>query len=241
MRQGNRQGFWKRSTFRKKKKGRQLTLDKTVGSRVWWHTQGLSEWKVSVRSKVVIVFKKSRYRLGHRLVVTPRRRRTAQGTVQAPRKSHGNCSLWSERGRPWSLSLKRCLREADGPTKDPRGKKQKKRPWVERCFVSPGRASRWCADEEPEEHKRLKNHFKDQSFHLVSLVEYHPISTKDQSRIHQVGKKALPREYSSDYVLYTWREFGKETLLVVDLEELQQMDASETMLNRLNAKEVNNA
>ena len=59
VRQGNRQGWWKRSTFREKK-GRQLTLDKTVGSRVWWHTQGFSEWKVSVRSKVGIVCKKSR-------------------------------------------------------------------------------------------------------------------------------------------------------------------------------------
>ena len=38
VRPGNRQGWWKRSTFRWN--GRQLTLDKTVSSRVWWHTQG---------------------------------------------------------------------------------------------------------------------------------------------------------------------------------------------------------
>ena len=38
VRPGNRQGWWKRSTFRWN--GRQLTFDKTVGSRVWWHTQG---------------------------------------------------------------------------------------------------------------------------------------------------------------------------------------------------------
>ena len=38
--QGNRQGWWKRSTFRWG--GQQLTLDKTVDSRVWWHTQGFS-------------------------------------------------------------------------------------------------------------------------------------------------------------------------------------------------------
>ena len=38
VRPGNRQGWWKRSKFRWD--GRQLTLDKTVGSRVWWHTQG---------------------------------------------------------------------------------------------------------------------------------------------------------------------------------------------------------
>ena len=40
LRQGNRQGWWKRSKFMWN--GRQLTLDKTIGSRVWWHTQGSS-------------------------------------------------------------------------------------------------------------------------------------------------------------------------------------------------------
>ena len=39
-RQGSRQGWWKRSKFRWD--GRQLSLDKTVGSRVWRHTQGSS-------------------------------------------------------------------------------------------------------------------------------------------------------------------------------------------------------
>ena len=35
----------------------------------------------------------------------------------------------------------------------------------------------------------LGNHLKDLLFHLV---EYHPITAKDQSRIHQFGKKVLP-------------------------------------------------
>ena len=37
----------------------------------------------------------------------------------------------------------------------------------------------------------LENLLKDQSFHLVHLVEYHPITAKDKSRIHQFGKKVL--------------------------------------------------
>ena len=41
VRPGNRQGWWKLSTFRWE--GRQLTLDKTVGSLVWWHTRGSSK------------------------------------------------------------------------------------------------------------------------------------------------------------------------------------------------------
>ena len=36
-----REGLWKRSTFRCY--GLQLTLDKTVCSRVWWHTEGSSK------------------------------------------------------------------------------------------------------------------------------------------------------------------------------------------------------
>ena len=38
----------------------------------------------------------------------------------------------------------------------------------------------------------LGNHFKDRLFPFGSLVEYHPIIAKGQSRIHQVGKKVLP-------------------------------------------------
>ena len=40
VRPGNRQGWRKRSKFRRW--GRQITLDKTVCSRMWWHTQGSS-------------------------------------------------------------------------------------------------------------------------------------------------------------------------------------------------------
>ena len=68
------------------------------------------------------------------------------------------------------------------------------------------------------------------------LVAYHPISTKDQSRIHQFGKKVLPGIFLG-YVLYAGR-IWKGDILIVDLEELKEMNASETMLKRLNAKEV---
>ena len=38
----------------------------------------------------------------------------------------------------------------------------------------------------------LENLLKDRSFRFGSLVEYYPMSAKDQSRIHQFGKKVLP-------------------------------------------------
>ena len=58
-----------------------------------------------------------------------------------------------------------------------------------------------------------------------SLVEYHPITAKDQSRIHQFGKKVLPGLFLG-YALYAGR-IWKGDILVADIEELETMDASE--------------
>ena len=79
----------------------------------------------------------------------------------------------------------------------------------------------------------LGNHLKDLLFHLV---QYHPITAKDQSRMHQFGKKVLPG-LSSD-TLCTRKEFGWVTFFIADLEELETVDASEICSKRLNAKEV---
>ena len=69
-----------------------------------------------------------------------------------------------------------------------------------------------------------------------SLVEYHPITAKDQSRIHQFGKKVLPGLFLgyAPYAGGIW----KGDVLIADLEELETMDASEIYSKRLNAKEV---
>ena len=69
-----------------------------------------------------------------------------------------------------------------------------------------------------------------------SVVEYHPITAKDQSRMHQFGKKVLPGFFLG-YALYAVR-IWKGDILVADVEELETMDASEIHSKRLNAKEV---
>ena len=69
-----------------------------------------------------------------------------------------------------------------------------------------------------------------------SLVEYHPITAKDHSRIRQFGKKVLPGLFPG-YALYAGRTW-KGDMLVADIEELETMDASEIYSKRLNAKEV---
>ena len=82
----------------------------------------------------------------------------------------------------------------------------------------------------------LGSHLKDLLFHFGSLVEYHHITAKDQSRIHQFGKKVLPGLFLG-YALYAGG-IWKGDVLIADLEELETMDASEIHSKRLNAKEV---
>ena len=67
-----------------------------------------------------------------------------------------------------------------------------------------------------------------------SLVEYHPITAKDQSRTHQFGKKVLPGLFLG-YALYAgW--ISKCDVLVADLEELETMDASEIYSKKTQCK-----
>ena len=84
--------------------------------------------------------------------------------------------------------------------------------------------------------RRFGQPFKGPVIPFGSLVEYHPISAKDQSRIHQFGKKVLPGLFLG-YALYAGR-IWKGDVLIADLEELETMDASEIYSKRLNAKEV---
>ena len=69
-----------------------------------------------------------------------------------------------------------------------------------------------------------------------AMVEYHPISAKDLSRLHQFGPKVLPGVFLG-YALNAECNW-KEDIPVADIEELEQMDASEIHARRLNAKEV---
>ena len=84
--------------------------------------------------------------------------------------------------------------------------------------------------------RRLGQPFEGSIIPFGSLVEYHPTTAKDQSRIHQFGKKVLPGLFLG-YALYAGRNW-KGDVLIADLEELETMDASEIYSKRLNAKEV---
>ena len=84
--------------------------------------------------------------------------------------------------------------------------------------------------------KDVLDNLKEPIIPFRSLVEYHPEIKKDQSRIHQFGKKVLLGLFLG-YALYAGG-IWKGDVLIADLEELETMDASEIHSKRLNAKEV---
>ena len=73
--------------------------------------------------------------------------------------------------------------------------------------------------------RRFGQPFKGPIIPFGSLVEYHSITSKDQSKIHQFGKNVLPGLFLG-YALYAGR-IWKGDVLIADLEELETMDASE--------------
>ena len=84
--------------------------------------------------------------------------------------------------------------------------------------------------------RRFGQPFKGPIIPFGSLVEYYPISAKDQSIIHQFGKKVL-LGLCLGYALYAGGIWNGD-ILVADIEELEMVDASEIYSKRLNAKEV---
>ena len=93
----------------------------------------------------------------------------------------------------------------------------------------------WSDGKTPcESHFWASNKKTDYSF--GSLFEYHPTTAKDQSRIHQFGKKVLPAFFLG-YALYV-SGIWKGDVLVADLEELETIDATEIYSRKLNTKEV---
>ena len=82
----------------------------------------------------------------------------------------------------------------------------------------------------------LENHLKGLAIPFGAMVEYHPVSAKDQSRLHQFGKNVLPGIVLG-YALFAGR-IWKGDMWAADIEELGSLDASEIYAPRLNAKEL---
>ena len=80
-----------------------------------------------------------------------------------------------------------------------------------------------------------ENHSVGQLYFFGAKMEYHPLSAKDQAKLHHFGKKVLSGIFIG-YSLYPGRVW-KEDLLVVGVEGLEALDASEMHVRRLNVKE----
>ena len=81
-----------------------------------------------------------------------------------------------------------------------------------------------------------KHRLKGPIIRFGATVHNHPISTKHQSRFHQIGKKVL----SVIFLGYALVAGGiwKGDFKVADIDELGKVDESEIHARRLNAKEV---
>ena len=68
-----------------------------------------------------------------------------------------------------------------------------------------------------------------------AMVEHHPTSSRDQSKLHHFGRKVLPGKFRGFASIAggIW----KGDILVADMEDLENMDASEIRARRINAKE----
>ena len=104
------------------------------------------------------------------------------------------------------------------------------------CYTYVRNVTDLLSDDKTPYERRFGKPFEGPIIPFGSLVEYHPITAKDQSRIHQFGKKVLPGLFLK-YALYAGG-IWKGEVLIADLEELETMDASEIYSKRLNAKEV---
>ena len=85
--------------------------------------------------------------------------------------------------------------------------------------------------------RRFGQAFKGPIIPFGSLVEYHPITAKDQSRIHQFGKKVLPGLFLG-YASVRGEEFGRVTYWSQTLRSWRRWTHRKSTQKRLDAKEV---
>ena len=83
----------------------------------------------------------------------------------------------------------------------------------------------------------LENHLKDQSFRLVHWLSITLSLRRTSQESNNLERKSY-QEYSWD-TLCTRGEFGRVTIMVADIEELETMDASESMQKKTQCKGSN--
>ena len=93
------------------------------------------------------------------------------------------------------------------------------------------------ADGKTPYERRYEEPYKGPIIPFGAMVAYHLISARNQSRLHQFGKKVLPGIFLG-CVLIAEGRIWKGDILIADLEDLEKFHASEIYHRRINAKEV---
>ena len=99
--------------------------------------------------------------------------------------------------------------------------------WAESigCYCYLRNVQDLLSDGKTPDERRFGEPLKGPMIPFGAMVEYHPISAQDLSRVYQFGKKVLPGKFLG-YVLYAGR-IWKGDIMVAAIEGLETMDASE--------------
>ena len=241
VRPGNRQGWWKRSEFRCN--GRQLTLDKTVGSGVWWQTQGSSGrpasdlgWGSSSKTTpagVAIDWVTGRsYSSARRRIDVQSGQRKGRKGAAAPYLSVAFRDRGHWRGDAgsgwacWKSGVDCSLR-------------------VEKMFA-PGcasKAGRVSAGEEPEDHKRTKVRNKSEvideartkgaKVHFASLIDICHLKNADLETKHQkykgrvVLRGDIVKDDSGSYAVFTEQGSSASQMTAAKVMEISSPDCQD--------------
>ena len=103
------------------------------------------------------------------------------------------------------------------------------------CYCYLRKVEHLLVDGENSLWKTLRRIFQ-RSVPFGAMVKYHPTSIRDHSRLQQFGKKVLPGIFLGCALIAEGIRKGE--ILIVDLEELETMNASEVHPRMINAKEV---
>ena len=152
--------------------------------------------------------------------------------------SWNHCTFTSHRSKTNGIAERAVRRVKEGTSAVLLQSGLNERWWADsmECYTYLRNVTDLLSDGKTPHERRFGQLFKGPIIPFGSLVEYHPRTAKDQSRIHQFGKKVLPGLFLGYALCAGVNLEGYVT--VADLEELATMDASEIYSKRLNAKEV---
>ena len=104
------------------------------------------------------------------------------------------------------------------------------------CYCCLRNVQEFLADGKTPYGRRFGEPFTRPIISFGAMVQYHPILSRDQARIHQFGRNVLPGIFLGFELIVG--EIWKGDILIADLEILEKLDASNFYPQRIIANEV---